>query len=845
MHLLDRFSTHVREVLAKSIRLATELKNHNVEPIHLFFALANQKGSVAQEIINRLKLNPKTMEEAIFSLPVDTGALKAIPVNASSEHLLASLSLPAKTAVEKALLIAQENNHNFMGTEHLLTSLIRIKDKTINSILQTNKVKIADIEKQLSTILANASQFPQLTEAAQVMERLQENVGEIPPAASEFQEQTTEEHVHKKGKKKQTALDFFAVNLTGKDTDTTIDPVIGREVELERIIHILCRRTKNNPILLGDPGVGKTAIVEGLAKKILEGNVPDILQNKKIYALDMGMLIAGTIYRGEFEGRLKQVIEEVTSNPDIILFIDEIHNIVGAGSNQGTMDAANILKPALSRGQIRCIGATTPQEFKKYIESDPALERRFQPIFVKEPSVENTIQILKGIKSNYEVYHQVAITDEAVEAAVELADRYIAHKFLPDKAIDLMDEAAAGKRLTLKSNAWQNKLARTRQRLEKVIASKEEAAQNDKFAEAVKFKDQEEKLRLQIKQLEKEGRNKKLPLLGAVTAHDVRQQLSRITGISSSDLWIEEPEKLHKINEELKKVIVGQDHIVDDVIALIRQGKLGISHPDRPLASFLFIGDSGVGKTELAKKLAEKLYPGRDALIKLDMSEYNESFGVSKLLGSPAGYVGYKEHNQFTDKIKMNPHCIVIFDEIDKAHRDVTKLLLQILENGEITDSTGKKTSLKHAIIILTTTFGAEDIKKGGLGFDKNSVNNLDNLKLLTEKLKEFFSPEIINRLDKICLFNSLNIDNLAEVAHLEVAELNSRLKKYHTSLTVESTFFKNYFSSSEQKFQSAREVRIFVRTIIEKLMSEAILQKKIKPTYTLAESSNHTLTIK
>jgi ATP-dependent Clp protease ATP-binding subunit ClpC len=720
-----------------------------------------------------------------------------------------------------------------------------MKDKTINTILQTNKVKISDIEKQLSTILANASQFPQLTEAAQVMERLQENMGEVPPAPGEFQEQTIEQHDHKKSKKKQTALDFFAVNLTNKDSEENIDPVVGRDVELERIVHILCRRTKNNPILLGDPGVGKTAIVEGLAKKILQRDVPDILQNKKIYALDMGMLIAGTIYRGEFEGRLKQVIEEVTNNPDIILFIDEIHNIVGAGSNQGTMDAANILKPALSRGQIRCIGATTPQEFKKYIESDPALERRFQPIFVKEPSVENTIHILKGVKPNYEAYHQVAIADDAIIAAVELSDRYIAHKFLPDKAIDLMDEAAAAKRLTIKSNAWQNKLSKARQRLEKIIASKEQAAQNDKFAEAVKFKDQEEKLSLQIKQLEKEGRNKKFPLLATVTAEDVRQQLARISGISLSDLWIEEPEKLNNINLELKKIIVGQDHIIDDVLKLVRQGKLGLSHPNRPLASFLFIGDSGVGKTELAKKLAEKLYPGREALVKLDMSEYNESFGVSKLLGSPAGYVGYKEHNQFTDKIKMNPHCVLVFDEIDKAHRDVTKLLLQILENGEITDSTGKKTSLKHAIIILTTTFGSEDIKKGGLGFDKTTQNSQESLKLLTEKLKEFFTPEIINRLDKICLFNSLNAEQLAEVANIEVVELNNRLKKYHTTLTAEPDFFKNYFKSAEQKFDSAREVRIFVRTNIEQLMAEVIIRKKIKPNYLLSVSSNHTLIIK
>lgn len=832
MQLLDRFSTHVREVLAKSIRLATELKNNQVEPVHIFFSLFNQKGSVAGEIISRFKLNPQTLEQAIFSLTHEKSIVS--PKQATS----IPLSPAAKIAVEKALLLAQENHHNYIGTEHLLAGLIRVKDPVINEVLHTNKVKMTELEKQLNTVLANASQFPHLTEAAEVVERIQENLGEFPPPNTEIPPPPLQEYELKKNKKKQTALDFFATNLTNEEAQKNIDPVIGREQELHRLIQILCRRTKNNPVLLGDPGVGKTAIVEGLAKRILTGDVPDILLNKKIYALDMGMLIAGTIYRGEFEGRLKQVIEEVTTNPDIILFIDEIHNIVGAGSNQGTMDAANILKPALSRGQIRCIGATTPQEFKKYIESDPALERRFQPLYVKEPSVEDTICILRGIKSNYEAHHRIQITEDAINAAAKLADRYVSNKFLPDKAIDLLDETAAAKRLTIKTQVWQTKISRAKQKLEKIILAKEEAAAQDKFSEAVKLKDEEEKLRAMIKKLEKENKSKKIKLLTSINAEDVIKQIAQITGTSPTELFMDEPEQLLLVANKLKELIIGQDQVIDEVVKLIRQAKLGISSQNRPLASFLFIGDSGVGKTELAKTLATVLYPGRDALVKLDMSEFNESFGVSKLLGSPAGYVGYKEQNQFTDRVKINPHCIIVFDEIDKAHRDVTKLLLQILENGEITDSTGKKISLKHAIIVLTTTFGAEEIKKGVLGFGENNRNYREKINQLTTKLKEHFSPEIINRLDKVCLFNPLTLDQFIQIAQLELKNLNQRIEPYHTQLVFDTEIVKKLLTLNREPFENARDVKKFVRTEIEHLISEMILNKKLKDTYHLTQKS-------
>jgi ATP-dependent Clp protease ATP-binding subunit ClpC len=836
MNILDRFSSHTRDILARAIRLATELKNKEVEPIHLLFCLHATVGSVAGEITSRFKLDAKIFEQLLLSLPnIEDDAAATAQLQAT----LAPFSAASKTTLEKAIMIAQELSHSYVGSEHILAALIRLKDPMVYEAFKLNKVDLGEFEKQLQTVLNNASQFSGFNDIAEVAERVHEQV-----AGEGLNDEQLSPQVGttKKGKsKKDSALDFFGVHLTSEEVQKNVDPVIGRDTEIERLIQILCRRTKNNPILLGDPGVGKTAIIEGLAKKIMEGTVPDILLSKKIYALDLGMLIAGTIYRGEFEARLRQVIDEVTANPDIIIFIDEIHNIVGAGSNQGTMDAANILKPALARGQLHCIGATTPGEFKKHIENDPALERRFQPIYVKEPTPEDTILILKGIKPNYEHFHHIGISDEAVEYAVKLSERYITSKFLPDKAIDLLDETAAAKRLTIKREPWHNKLHRARQKLEKIIIAKEQAAASDKFEEAVKCKDEEEKLRIEIKQIEKEGKSKHIKLLAEITAEDVIRQVAKITGASPAELVRSDDQSLKQLEEKLKERIIGQDQVIRSITQLIRQARLGLSHPGRPLASLLFVGESGVGKTELAKTIAKVLYPGRDALIKLDMSEFNESFGVSKLLGSPAGYIGYKESNNFTDKIKLNPYCVLVFDEIDKAHKDVMKLLLQILEEGEITDSTGRKVSLKHAIIILTTTLGAEDAKKGAIGFgDKHLIPNSEVgvPSLEVERLREFFSPEIMNRIDKICWFNPLNSEQLIKIAELEVKELNQRLTSYHTTLTTEPKLL-NWMITQLPKNSGARDVRRLVREQLESLMAEVIMKKNIKEVYTLTMKNN------
>ncbi|MDO8509547.1 MAG: ATP-dependent Clp protease ATP-binding subunit, partial [bacterium] len=676
--------------------------------------------------------------------------------------------------------------------------------------------------------LQNATQFPQITDAMDAVEKLQNSLNEM-------EENIPAPPSPKKARKRESALEFFANNLSSIEAQKNIDPVIGRDAEIERVIQIICRRTKNNPVLLGDPGVGKTAIVEGLARRISEGQVPEILLNKKIFALDMGLLIAGTIYRGEFEARLKQVIDEVVHDPNIILFIDEIHNIVGAGSNQGTMDAANILKPVLARGQIRCIGATTPAEFKKHIEHDAALERRFQSVYVPEPSTTDTIKIIEGIKKNYEAYHQIAITTEAVEMAVKLADRHISNKFLPDKAIDLIDETAAAARIKTKPLAWQTKLSRLQQKLEKIILDKENAAREDKFDTAVKYKKEEEQIRAEIKTAEKNLASKKSIIRGTITGRDVTIQVAKITGANLDDLLKEERGRYATLSDKLATTVVGQTDAVQTVADQIMRAQLELSSPDRPLASFIFSGPSGVGKTELAKTLAHILYPHKDALIKLDMSEFNESFGVSKLLGSPAGYIGYRESNQFTDKLKMNPYSIVLFDEIDKAHKDVTKLLLQILENGEITDSTGKKISLKHAIIILTTTIGAEESERGHFGFGENTMIDENKKKKVVEKLKEHFSPEIINRLDQVCLFKALTPDDMVKIAQLEIVRLNERLANYQTKIKTDDELLKTLVATLAPQEKNARELRRHLRGQIEKLIAEEILKNKTKNRYQLS----------
>ncbi|MBI2444313.1 MAG: ATP-dependent Clp protease ATP-binding subunit [Candidatus Magasanikbacteria bacterium] len=840
MELADRFTNHLREVIAKAIQLTAELKNPAVEPIHLFFTLANQRGSVAAELLRRLNLNSKNLEQAILALPTIKGALPAPPParGGTAELALSPLSAATKAILEHAMLVAHHHSHSYIGTEHLLTALLHQGDRAITEVLTLSQVNLADLQRQLEVLLNNVGQFPDLTDVTEVVNRLEGHFGG--PEAAPPKNSAAAPKTEATEKKRPTALEFFATDLTSPAVQKNIDPVIGRDREIERVIQILCRRTKNNPLLLGEPGVGKTAIVEGLGKRILEGKVPEPLLNKKIYALDMGLLIAGTIYRGEFEGRLRQVIDEVVGNPNIILFIDEIHTVVGAGASQGALDAANLLKPPLARGQIRCIGATTPAEYKKQIEADAALERRFQPVLCPEPTVADTTAILRGIKTNYELYHEVTILDEALVAAARTADRYLTGKFLPDKAIDLLDETAAAKRLSAKMPAVKSKLWRLEQKLAEIVRAKESAAREDRFNEAVELKSQEEQLRGEVKTTAALAKNKKNKRYGTVTAHDVVAQVAKMIGAAPAELLVDEQEQLTTLEGRLRERIVGQDPVVHEVVALIRQAQLGLSAPDRPLASFLFVGDSGVGKTELAKTLAELLYPDRDAFIRLNLSEFSEAFSTAKILGSPAGYIGFKESTQFTDKIKLHPYCVILFDELDKAHADVVKLLLQMLENGELTDAAGKKITLRHAIIILTTTWGAEEVARGELGFGRAAAGATELQRRLTERLKERFSPEVINRIDKICWFRPLGEPELARIAAQELARLNERLQSYHTNVASTEAVREWLVRQLPAGAAGARDLRRLVRGEVEALMSELILERHLKPHYELTVERDH-----
>ncbi|MFA5128122.1 MAG: ATP-dependent Clp protease ATP-binding subunit [Patescibacteria group bacterium] len=829
MNILDRFSTHLKEIIARAMQIAAELKNPEVEPLHLLFAMMNEKGSLASEVLGRFKLDLKILEQMLLAISPESDVQKLSGRKNIDQIQMPPLSSLAKLCLEKAMIAAQKNTHSHLGSEHLLFALLDLDDQKLNEYFKVANVKVDALRKEVEGLFASSAQFPDLAEVSEAMEDIQDNF--LPPQMS-----LPRKH---RGKNEESALDYFSINLTDPKNQKNIDPVIGREVEIERLIQILSRRTKNNPILLGDPGVGKTAIVEGLAKKILEGKVPDELRRKKIFSADLGLLVAGTIYRGEFEARLKELIDDASKDPDVILFIDEIHNIVGAGSSQGSMDAANLLKPALARGQIHCIGSTTPAEFKKFIESDAALERRFMPIFVREPSIDEAKQILLGLKKNYEDFHRVDISDEAVNAAVELSARYISGKFLPDKAIDLLDETAAAKKLSVGNSREENQLAEMREKFRSINSQKEKAALGDNFAEALKLRDESTALIREIGKLEKVLEKQKSKHIAQVVLDDVIRQVARVTGHQPAELIADNRKKYDNILREIKKSVVGQDSAVEYLVAHIRQADLGLSDQTRPSASLLFVGPSGTGKTETAKTLAKVLFPGQDALIRLDMSEFGESYGASKLLGSPAGYVGYKEANQFTDRLKLHPYSVVLFDEIDKAHPDILKLLLQMLEEGEITDATGKKISLKHAIIILTTSFGADELKKGNFGFSTGASSTQGSAERIREKLKERFSPELINRLDQICLFNELTPENLAQIAGLEIAALNERLKKYRTAVAASGIVLQKFITSLEIKSANARDIRRRVRADIEKFLADIIVKGAPKKSYSLQINKN------
>ncbi|MBI4435515.1 ATP-dependent Clp protease ATP-binding subunit [Candidatus Uhrbacteria bacterium] len=813
--IVDKFSTHLKNVLTRALCFVVEQDQKTIHPEHLLWALGTQKGCIAAEILKKSGVKAADLKQLV-------GGRTATLILSDANGLTLHLSDDAKRIVEKAVLTANIYGHRYIGTEHLLSGLLQINPAVTDTFFSARQIDLKELRSQLTVVLKSTSKFPDLT-GGQVQTK----------------EPTTSEGGEKQ-EKKVSALEFFALELTSPEAQKKIDPVIGREAEIQRVMEILCRRTKNNPLLLGEPGVGKTAIVEGLAKQITQGLVPPALAHKRIFSIDMTLLIAGTMYRGEFEGRLRQIVDEVKADSDIVLFIDEMHTIVGAGAASGSMDAANILKPALARGEIRCIGATTPTEFKKHIETDAALERRFQTVLVDEPSQEKTVEILEGIAPFYEQFHRVRITHDAISQAVALSTRYLQDRQLPDKAIDLIDEAAAATRVKLLNPGPIQRERELSQTLTDIKERKRQAVVEERFDEAMKLKEEESRM---YAHLEAMGREEDLSPIPIITNEDIARVVSRAAGIPLDDLIASDKSALLKLEEQLRTNVLGQDQVIDTVAGALRRAKTGVAHPSRPLASFLFLGPSGVGKTELAKTIAQILFHTKHHFIRLDMSEYAEGFTMSKLIGAPAGYVGYKEGANLTDRVKQRPYSVVLFDEIEKAHRDVQNLLLQILEEGELTDATGKRVNFKNTIVVMTSNVGLERFERGDMGFmgtptDRTIAMNQD----LRRELEQRFRPELLNRIDHTCIFKPLGEDILGRIVEKQLAELVQRMQTQGLTLSLHKNLTSHISAKLEPKF-GARHVRTVIQNEIEHKIAER-LSKKDQPTSLTVSLKGKTVTV-
>ncbi len=805
--IFNKFTKHLKNTLKTAGYLAKQENKKKVEPIHLLQGILHQQGSLAAEVLHKNGITIPPANIAPTNQPLNPRTI-TLELN---EH--------ARRIFTKMINIAFEYQHLYIGTEHLLMAILLMPDEEINRFLSKYKKDVKQIKYHLESILHSTSHFSDIANMfsdflgdRQIMDRQP-----LPPRSTD----------------KQSLLEMFTTDLTSPLIQKNIDPVIGRGKEIERLVQILSRRHKNNPLLIGEPGVGKTAIVEGLAKKIMTGDVPEVLKDKKILSLDLGLLVAGTMYRGEFEARLKSILDEIKANPNIIIFIDEIHNIIGAGSTTGgTMDAANLIKPALARGEIRCIGATTHAEFRKYIETDAALERRFQTIYVDEASATETKSILLGLKKYYEDFHQVKITDEAIESAIALSVKFIPEKFLPDKAIDIIDEAASRVKIKQQPLPWQKLINQYNQELQRIEQQKDEAILAEDYDAALDLKDRAVKLKNEIKRISAKHKKKASPAL--VSSKNVVEVVSQMTNIPESYLTAQGSSLVKQLNRRLKQKIIGQNEAIDELVNIIKRAQLGMAEHTKPIGSFLFLGPSGVGKTELARLLAREYFGREDALIKIDMSEYAESFNISKLIGAPAGYVGYKEGGKLTQSVRRRPYSVVLFDEIEKGHPEVANLLLQILDEGYLTDAEGRKVDFKNTIVIITSNIASDKFSEQiDLGFatsKQKQKTSFDKIKQqVLAELEENFKPELINRLDKIIVFNALGETELKKITKLNLAELANRLKQNNIELTYSTKIIPYLTKLSYNPLKGAREIKRVIQNNIEQPIVEMLLQNPDK----------------
>lgn len=791
MFMFGRFTERAQQVLVLAQEEAKRMNHNFIGTEHLLLGLVREGSGIAAR--------------ALQNMQIDLGSLRAeveriAPKGEKIVQQGISYTPRAKRVVELAIEESQNLGHNYVGTEHILLGLVREGEGIAAQVLSNMKIDLKRARKEVIGLLG----------------------GEAGASRASGGE--------KQGPQTPT-IDNFGRDLTKLSKEGKLDPVIGREKEIERVIQILSRRTKNNPVLIGEPGVGKTAIAEGLAQLIVEGKVPEILRDKRVVTLELAAVVAGTKYRGEFEERLRKLMNELRQAGNVMVFIDELHTLIGAGAAEGAIDASNILKPALARGELQCIGATTMDEYRKYIEKDTALERRFQPIIVGEPSVDESIEILKGLRDRYEAHHKVKITDEALVAAVKLGDRYISDRYLPDKAIDLIDEAAS--RVRIRNYTVPPDLKEVEERLHALRTEKEAAVRNQEFEKAAKLRDDEHKLKEELEE-QKKAWEKKVGTsdLSLVTEEDVAYIVSSWTGVPAKRLTEEESERLLKLEEILHQRVIGQDEAVNSVSRAVRRARAGLKDPSRPIGSFIFLGPTGVGKTELGRALAEALFGDEDAVIRLDMSEYMEKHTTSRLVGAPPGYVGYDEGGQLTEKVRRKPYSVILLDEMEKAHPDVYNVLLQILEDGRLTDGKGRTVDFRNTVIIMTSNVGAHMLNKTVLGFGAaDEEAGYEEMKgRVMDELKKTFRPEFLNRVDDLIVFHALNEEHIRQIVDIMLSELSSRIKEFSLSMEVSGDVKKVLLKEGYDPKYGARMLRRVIQRRLEDGISEELLLGKIVP---------------
>ncbi len=791
--MFERFTEKAIKVIMLAQEEARRLGHNFVGTEQILLGLIGEGTGVAAKVLKSMGVNLKDARIEVEKIIGRGSGFVAVEIPFTPR---------AKRVLELSLEEARQLGHNYIGTEHLLLGLIREGEGVAARVLENLGVDLSKVRTQVIRMLGETA--------------------EVSTGGSQ-------------GRTKTPTLDEFGSNLTQMASEGKLDPVVGRQKEIERVIQILGRRTKNNPVLIGEPGVGKTAIAEGLAQRIANGDVPDILEEKRVVTLDIGLLVAGTKYRGEFEERLKKIMDEIRSAANVILVIDEVHTLIGAGAAEGAIDAANILKPALARGELQCIGATTLDEYRKHIERDAALERRFQPVMVGEPTVEETIEILHGLRDRYEQHHKLKILDESLEAAAKLADRYISDRYLPDKAIDLVDEA--GSRVRLINSQLPPAAKELDRELRGVLKDKDNAVRSQDFDKAGELRDREMEIKAEIRAIAQSKRtdDASTPESPVVTEEDIAHIVASWTGVPVNKLTETESEKLLNMEDTLHQRVIGQDEAVKAISRAIRRARVGLKNPNRPIASFVFSGPTGVGKTELTKALAAYFFGSEEAMIRLDMSEFMERHTVSKLIGSPPGYVGYSEGGQLTEAVRRRPYTVVLFDEIEKAHPDVFNMLLQILEDGRLTDAKGRTVDFKNTLLILTSNIGSKVIEKGGggLGFEleedaaESQYNRIRSL--VNEELKQYFRPEFLNRLDEIIVFRQLTKPEVKEISDILLKEVFGRLTEQGITLEVTDKFKERLVEEGYNPSYGARPLRRAIMRLLEDTLAEEILSSRLK----------------